>query len=333
MKQAKKSTPEYSRQLDIDSLQWDKTGEAIRGYMRVLITGPLGYIGRPVAEAFCAAGHQVSGLVRNDEKAKALMLAGIEPVVGNLSQPDSYRHAVEQAEVVIHTAFDSSANAVDIETGLVKTLTAQCLKSGRAKALVYTSGVWVHGSTGSNIVDESSELNPIDLVSWRMRCEKAVLEASTRTFRTLVIRPGVVYGGAGGLTSLWFSSALQGSVEVVGHGQNHWPMIHQQDLARLYLLASEQELTGIVLNAVDNSHYSVMEMAQAVSGVAGIHGKVNIVDEDAANDKYGKLTEGLLIDQHISNERARRLLSWSPRHRTFIDGIQSYYSAWMASQG
>ncbi len=301
--------------------------------MRIFITGPLGYIGKSVAEAFCAAGHQVSGLVRNDEKAKALKLAGIEPVVGDISQPDSYWHAVEQAEVVIHTAFDSSDNAVDIETGLVRTLTAQGLNSDREKALVYTSGVWVHGSTGNNIVDESSQLNPIDLVSWRMTCEKTVLEASTRTFRTLVIRPGVVYGSAGGLTSLWFSSALQGSVEVVGEGQNHWPMIHQQDLARVYLLATEKELTGIVLNVVDNSHYSVMEMAQAVSGVAGIPGKVNIVDEDAANYKYGELTEGLLIDQHISNERATRLLNWCPQHRTFIDGIHSYYSAWMASQG
>lgn len=300
--------------------------------MRVFITGPLGYIGQPVAEAFSAAGHQLLGLVRSEEKAEKLRLEGIEPVLGDLSQPDTYMHVVEQAEVILHTAFDNSPAAAEIDAAFVDAVLEACGRRQYAKAFIYTSGVWVLGSTGAYIADESYPGRPIELVKWRAACETKILRCANNFFRTLVVRPGCVYGGPGSLTALWFSSTLRGFVEIAGDGRNHWSMIHQKDLARAYLLAVERELSGMVLNVVDNSHCTVLEMAQAVSEAAGIPGKIELTAEADARKKYGEIAEGLLIDQHISNERCRRLLGWNPQQRSFIDGITTNYLAWKAAQ-
>jgi nucleoside-diphosphate-sugar epimerase len=286
-----------------------------------------------VAEAFQSNGHLVRGLVRSEEKAKLLLKAGIEPVIGDLSQPNSYRQAIEQAEVIVHCGMDGSEQALEIETLFVDTvLSYSSPKNLQTKAFIYTSGVWVIGNTGPYIADESSLLYPLELVRWREAMEQKVLEASAGQFSSAVLRPGCVYGGAGSLTALWFSSTLRGSVEIVGDGDNHWAMVHQRDLARAYVSAAEQELNGVILNIVDNSHFSVLEMAQAIAKAANIPGKIEHLSRADAAQKYGSLVDGLLVDQHISNERALRLLGWLPQHRNFVDGIAQYYMAWKAAQ-
>lgn len=301
--------------------------------MRVFITGPLGYIGKPIAEAFRSAGHQVRGLVRTHEKAKLLLQAEIEPIIGDLSHAETYLHAIEQAEVIVHCALDSSPSAIETESLLLDALLEfRYLGGGASKTVLYTSGVWVVGSTGSYIADESSPMQPIGCVQWRSEMEERLLKAATRRFRPVVMRPGCVYGGSGGLTSLWFSSALRGAVEIVGEGCNHWSMVHQRDLAQAYLLAAEKEMGSVALNIVDHSHYTVREMAIAVSEIAGIANRIERLKAEEAAQKYGKMLEGLLIDQHLSNGRAERLLGWHPRQRSFIDGIHTFYRAWKAMQ-
>lgn len=301
--------------------------------MRIFITGPLGYVGRPIAEVFRDAGHQVLGLVRNEAQANLLMQMEIEPLVGDLSDFKSYESALEQAEVIIHCAFDSSTSALSIESRFIdKVLELSDNIPGCTKAFIYTSGVWVIGNTGDYFADESSVLKPLNVVKWRKEAEEKILKSSTNSFRTVIIRPGCVYGSAGGLTSLWFSSILRGAIEIVGEGNNFWSMIHQRDLARAYLLVVEKEMNNIVFNIVDNSHYTVYEMAATILEAAGVPGKVEIIPEHAAEQKYGEMTEGLLANQHISNERACRLLGWRPMHRSFVDNAYIYYRAWKAAQ-
>src|SRR5437879_2251330 len=106
------------------------------------------------------------------------------------------------------------------------------------------------------MLDESSSENPIEFVKWRILHEQRLLAANIAGLRTVIIRPGCVYGKADGLTALWFSSAHGGSVEVVGNGLNHWCMVHVKDLAEAYVLAAEKELSGVVLNIVDHTHYT-----------------------------------------------------------------------------
>src|SRR5690349_18405212 len=59
--------------------------------MRVFLTGATGYVGSAVLDAFVRAGHRVTALVRHSSTSSdAPSRPGVEPVVGDLSNPASY---------------------------------------------------------------------------------------------------------------------------------------------------------------------------------------------------------------------------------------------------
>jgi nucleoside-diphosphate-sugar epimerase len=293
----------------------------------VFVTGASGYIGNAVACAFQLAGFSVIGLVRSQEKAHSLELQNIIPLIGDLNRPETYHEAIKNADLIIHCAVDYG-NKSGAESIFLKTLLDESKHFDVAtKQFIYTSGVWAIGNTEKTF-HEDDTCHPLNSVKWRLEHEQLLLKACTDKFHVAILRPGCVYGGSGGLTAYWFKSAQTGSVEVVGNGGNHWAMVNVLDLARAYVYAAEEKLSNCVLNIVDDTHYSVKEMALAVATVADIPESIHFLSTEEAQLKYGALSEGLLIDQQISNQRCKKILEWLPQHPGFVEGIDSYYREW-----
>ncbi len=299
--------------------------------MKVFITGATGYIGFAVARAFRRAGHDVSGLVRSPEKSRQLLQNEIHPVPGNLREPESYLHVARKCSVLVHAAADWQADTAALDINTVDALLEAGRHEARPKILIYTSGVWVHGNTSCETVDETSPLAPAKLVSWRPPVEKSVLESSE--VRGLVIRPGCVYGKPGGLTATWFSGAYkEKALQVVGDGNNHWAMVHVDDLAEGYLRAAESGLRGEVFLLADGSRSTVREMAVALARAAGYRGEIQYLPLAEAAKTLGDFAEGLALDQHVDSGKAVRLLGWRPRHAGFIAEVHTFFEAWKAHQ-
>lgn len=294
--------------------------------MRVLVTGASGYIGNAVAKAFRNAGHHVLGLVRNENAASLLRKSEIEPVLGELSKPEIYAKAASDSNVLVHCAFENSKEGIAKDAKALEAMLGYLKENNLPKVFIYTSGIWVYGPTGSSIADESTSLHPIDLVKWRPIREEMTLKAASQWVKPIIIRPGLVYGGAGGLTGLWFQGSKQGSIPLFGDGSNHLSMIHVEDLAELYVAAAEQELGPLVLNAVDGHYPTAKECAEALSSYLKL--PVQPISKEDTQAKLGPLAQGLTLDQKISAERAFRLLGWLPKHPGFIEGIQEYFNAW-----
>lgn len=298
--------------------------------MRVFITGATGYIGNAAAKAFRAKGHTVYGLVRSEEAAQVLSQDEIWPILGDMNNPSSYEHILDEVEVVVHCAVDTSEKAVELDYKTIETVLNKYSHTSLSKAFIYTSGVWIYGSTGQKIVDEASPLNPLDLVKWRSKHEERVLSAATQNLRTAILRPGCVYGGVGGLMNIFFNSTLNGEVRVIESGKNNWSMVHVKDLAYAYVAAAEKEINRLILNVTQDTPVTVHDIASAIAQAASV--PIKSISQDEASRFFGPLVQGLMCDQHVANTRIKRLLGWQIHHAPFIDEVDLYYNAWKAAQ-
>ncbi len=159
-----------------------------------------------------------------------------------------------------------------------------------------------------------------------------VLEAEG--LKGIVIRPGVVYGRQGGLTSAWFLEGAyrQRALKVVGDGTNRWSMVHIDDLARGYVLRQRAGLWATYSTSATARDSTVTEMAQAAARAAGYSGKIQYIPLEDAVKEMGLYAECLALDQQVDGSKAMRLLSWTPRHQGFVDGIETYFASWKAWQ-
>jgi nucleoside-diphosphate-sugar epimerase len=113
--------------------------------------------------------------------------------------------------------------------------------------------------------DEEAPLAPAELVAWRPDHEQLVLGWGGSGLRTIVVRPGIVYGGGRGIVSDLIKDALNGLVRVIGPGRNHWPCIYDRDLADLYArLVASPEARGIY-HANDEGDERVNDIVEAIA--------------------------------------------------------------------
>jgi uncharacterized protein YbjT (DUF2867 family) len=158
--------------------------------MRIFLTGATGYVGRGVLDALVRAGHTVTALVRDGEKAKRVAAKGGRPVIGNLAEPESYRAAADAQDGYVHTAFDTASGrgpAIDriaLDTMIVAARRPRTAgaTTPRARFLIYTSGIWVLGRS-SDPVAEDAPLNPLPIVAWRPAHEDLVTAAGSGRVR------------------------------------------------------------------------------------------------------------------------------------------------------
>lgn len=288
--------------------------------MKVLLTSATGYIGSAVAKTLQEMGHRVVGIARSDGSAQRLEAAGIEPYRGDLTDAESLRPAVQQADAVIHTAATNDANAGAADRLAVETILSAM--EGTNKPFVYTSGIWALGDTGETVADETFPLNPSPIVSWRPAVEELVLASVQLGVRSLIIRPAIVYGHGGGLVAMLMQAGRdRGAVPIVGEGRNFWPFIHLDDLATLYVKAMEQAPAGTVLMAASGEFLPLQTVALAAAKAAGIGEKVQFLTLEEARQIWGYMADALALNQRVSSDRAQHLLNWTPSAPSVLEEL------------
>jgi nucleoside-diphosphate-sugar epimerase len=292
--------------------------------MRIFLTGGAGYVGSGVLDALVRAGYQVDALVRNSEKAAQVQARGATPLVGDLTSPASYEKVAREADAVIHAAVASGPQAPQVDTAALDALLTPV--DGRRRAFIYTSGVWVLGPCPTP-ADESAPVRPIAQAAWRAPQEQRVLAAATSTLRTVVVRPGVVYGGSGGIVGDLLRSASNGLVRVVGSGDNHWPLVHERDLGELYVrLASMADAAG-VYHANDEGDERVNDLVTAIAGHVPIPPSIRRVPMTEASRNLGAYAEALALDQIVRSPRARGI-GWQPALRSVAGNAARLLEEW-----
>ena len=306
--------------------------------MRIFLTGATGYIGAAVLDALVRGGHDVTALVRDNEKARRVAKRGAHPVVGNLAEPESFNAAADGQDGYVHAAFDSaSGRGPAIEQAALATIIAAAKRPRTAGAatppkrfVIYTSGVWVLGRT-LEPAKEDAPLNPIAASAFRPAHEQMVLDAGDEQLRTIVVRPGVVYGGGDGMVGDIFKAASNGLVRVIGDGNNHWPLVYDRDLADLYArLVVHSDASGIY-HANDEGDERVNDIVGAIKPYLPVKPDVRHVPIEEARHKMGVYADAHALDQVVRSPRARAL-GWTPTLHSVAGNAARLLEEWRESR-
>jgi nucleoside-diphosphate-sugar epimerase len=285
--------------------------------MRIFLTGATGYVGAAILDSLLRGGHTVTALVRDSEKAARVAARGARPVIGHLGDVESFRGAVEAQDGYVHAARDSMrGRGPSIERLAIDTILAAARRprtggpENDKRFVIFTSGLWILGRALQPVA-EDAPLNPLALASHRPEHERLVLEASVDGLRTMVVRPGVVYGDGKGMVGDIFKAATNGLVRVIGDGGNRWPLVYVRDLADLYAkLAVNSQASGI-FHANDEGDERVNDIVSAISPYLPVRPDVRHVPIEEARAKMGPLADALALDQIIRSPRARAI-GWTP---------------------
>jgi nucleoside-diphosphate-sugar epimerase len=280
--------------------------------MHVFLTGATGYLGSAVLDALLRGGQQVTAMVRDPEKAERLTERGVTAVLGEMGLVRTYAEKAAACDVVVHTAAESSPRRVEKDRLAIDTLIGALKRrsSGAPRAFIYTSGVWVLGNTSRPAAEEAS-LSPAATSAWRVPHEEVVLAAAGDGLRTVVVRPGIVYGGSTGIVSDLIKDGLNGLIRVIGPGTNRWSCVYDRDLADLYLRLAESPDASGVFHANDEADERVADIAEAIAAQVPMRPDVRYVPIVEARKKLGDYADALALDQRMRSPRARQL-GWSP---------------------
>ncbi|MBF4607122.1 NAD-dependent epimerase/dehydratase family protein [Curtobacterium sp. VKM Ac-1393] len=273
--------------------------------MHVFLTGASGYIGSSVLRSLVAHGHEVTALVRSDEKAQHVRDSGGRAVVGDVTDTDVVERLLHESDGVVHTA-----SAPDVDPDFVATVLRAY--EGTSKPFVHTGGIFTFGD--STDISERSPIDPPELTSWRTANEAVVRSSEVRT---TIVAPGIVYGRGAGIPAMFVGDGSQ-PVTLVGDGSQRWTTVHVDDLGDLYVLALERgEQDGYIVAATGDNP-TVRELAEA-----GAHGSPVVAESvEASRERLGAaFADALLLHQEASGAHARSAFGWKPTQSSLVQDL------------
>ncbi len=280
--------------------------------MNVLVTGASGYVGSAITSALVRAGHKVTGQYRSPAAEGLVRGLGATPIQGELGRFSELASVLSRQDAVVHAAADYQPPH---DREAIDAMLAGARAAGRPYMVVYTSGVWVLGDCPTQVAEEAPADRPAAAVAWRVGHEKLVLDGAGGKIAAAVVRPGMVYGGKGGMFVPWMQSAAsEGAAAFVGTGRQHWAFVHREDLAELYRLVLERRAGGI-FHGVDGRPERVEDSARALSTALG-KGPVRAIPVEEARKTMGPMADALAMDQVVVSARAREV-GWAPRRGGF----------------
>ena len=304
--------------------------------MKVLVAGATGALGRQILPRLIEAGHEVAGTTTRPDKQRQLQEMGATPFVMDGLDGEAVGQAVAafEPEVIVHelTAL-SSVDMRDFEGSFALTNrlrtegTDHLLAAGRAvgvkRFVAQSFAGWPYARIGSLVKTEEDALDPEPIAPMRdtlaaiRHLENAVIGADWT--EGVVLRYGGLYGpgtSAGDIVEM----IRRRQFPILGGGAGIWSFVHVEDAADATALAVERGPRGIY-NIVDDEPAATRDWVPVVASQLGA-GAPRRIPRWIGRLFAGEAVATMSTEARgASNERARRVLGWRPRHASWRDHL------------
>ncbi len=306
--------------------------------MKVFVAGASGAIGRPLVRQLLAAGHEVTGMPRREERAEKIRAAGAAAVVCDAFDAASLESVVREAapEVVVHELtslphrLDPKSKDALVPTNRLRSEGTRNLiaaaKAAGARRLIAESVAFFYVPEGDWVKDEDAPAfagapGPFGEAGRALAdLERQVTGAEG--LEGVVLRygwfygPGTYYGREGSATEDFQKRRMP----VVGKGSGTFSFIHVDDAAAATVAAVGKGGPGIY-NVVDDAPAPMSEWVPAFAEAVGAK-KPRRVPVWLARLVAGAAAVGMATDlRGASNAKAKRELGWQPRHPSWSQGF------------
>lgn len=124
--------------------------------MKIIISGSLGPISRPLATKLIAEGHDITVISSNKDRQKEIETVGAKAAIGSVEDVDFLTETFNEADVAY--LMEPTANMFDPTVDLLKQYEKICEKYAQAvlnsglKRIVHLSSIGGHSSTGNGML-------------------------------------------------------------------------------------------------------------------------------------------------------------------------------------
>lgn len=309
--------------------------------MQVLVTGATGVLGGRLVGQLADAGKEVYGLVRDDRSATTLREQGVEPVPGDVLEPDSLADLPE-VEVLVHaaTAIPSEPKPGEDawayndrvrEDGLRNVLESL---NGSVEQVCFPSVVWVARQTDGSAFDETAERRPDPTVETVADVEDYLqTRAEAGAFDATILRCGFFYAADAAHTRSFAEGLLRRRMPIVGRGlfgrtDARLSFVHPADAAAAFVSAIENNVTGLY-HVVDEEPVTFARFLRTLAENLNAPEPIRI-PAWLARLLIGEHSTRLLTEpMPTSNTRFRQETAWEPRYATVEEGLSTVVDRWI----
>lgn len=250
----------------------------------VLVTGSHGYIGSLLTPLLAQAGFKVIGLdIGYFDDPECHFKKSRQP--DKFIKKDIRRVApadLKNIDAVCHLAALSNDPMGAIDPKLTRDINlkasaklALLAKKCGARKFLFSSSCSVYGALGDKPITEESPLDPKTAYAIsKVEFEKILLGLADKNFCPVILRNATAYGSSPKLrldlvlNNFAANAFAAGEIKILSDGTPWRPMIHAEDIARLFvalLEAPAKQVRGQIINCGQNKeNFQVRDIATAV---------------------------------------------------------------------
>jgi nucleoside-diphosphate-sugar epimerase len=219
---------------------------------KAFITGGSGFVGQNLIPLLIANGYTVSALARSPDAIAKVEKLGATAVSGDLDNRQAIMEGMKNAETVFHLAasvdfFSGEKVLYDLHVKPTILLLEESKKAG-VKRFVYLSAasVIMTGKPIRNADESFTSNNLIDGYSrTKLAAEMLVLAADSNQFKTIAIRPPLIWGkGDPNILPSIIHAIDKGQMQFIGGGLHKIVTCNVVNVAEALILAAQSTYSG-----------------------------------------------------------------------------------------